>query len=167
MMRVSRGGAGCLLACMVGVIVGCAFHPPLLLGRAESESLPGLGTAHLTEVLVNDMLNSEQIEHEIRTAFMIAAARSGTRSSSETGGTVPGAQHGTTTGPDVVIRLDRRPYTRGMRRWHILTLTLRATHSGQGAVAVVNRRVNDSTPSFVVIRDMTSQALRRALRKLR
>ncbi|TVR87147.1 MAG: hypothetical protein EA428_13420 [Spirochaetaceae bacterium] len=171
MMRVSKGCAGSVLVFIVSVMAGCAFHPPLLLGRAEAELLPGAGTPQLTEVVLSDILNAEQIEHEIRTAFMIAASRTGadgSLSSAAAGaaGAADGAHHDTTAGPEVVIRLDRRPYTRGMRRRHILTLTLQVFHSGHGAVAVVNRRVNDSTPSFVVIRDMTRQALRRALRKL-
>jgi len=161
-------GYGIMLVAVV--TVGCAFHPPVLRGRAESESLPANNALHLRELVIPDLHNAEQLEHEIRTAFMIAAARAeasgriGAVDGDSSDGAASGA--GFAAGPEVSIRLDRRPYTRGMRRQHILTLTLQLSQPTRGAVAVVNRRINESTPSFLVIRAMTAQALRRALKEL-
>lgn len=162
--------AGYLFVLMAVMTVGCAFHPPVVRGRAESEVLPQSSTLRLKEVVIPDMLNVEQLEHEIRTAFMIAAARAeargGVEAAARTQSTAGRPLESATPAPEVTIRLDRRSYTRGMRRSQILTLTLQLSYPTRAAVAVLNRRIDEDSPTFVVLHDMTGEALRRALKEL-
>ncbi|MFN2312675.1 MAG: hypothetical protein ABR590_11570 [Spirochaetia bacterium] len=163
--------AGWLSLLVAVVASGCAVYPQLLRGQAESEFLPDHGSTwlRLSTVVLPDVAHAEQLEHEIRTAFMIAAARA--EIPERFGPVAAGADAaipvaaGADAGAEVAIRLDRRPYTRGMRRHDILTLTLQLSHTNYGAVTVVTRQARESTPSFVVIQDMTEQALQGALKE--
>ena len=173
--------AGWLSLLVAVVASGCAVYPQLLQGQAESEFLPDHGSTwlRLTAVVLPDVVHAEQLEHEIRTAFMIAAARAEIPerfgpAAAGAGAAIPAAAGqdaaipaaaGAHAGAEVAIRLDRRPYTRGMRRHDILTLTLQLSYTNYGAVTVVTRQARESTPSFVVIQDMTEQALQRALKE--
>lgn len=157
----SSGPALALL--MIGsaaLVVGCAATLPLIRGRSAAGTLAGAHSIELQGVVVPDSLHSEQLEHELRVAFSLATE-------SMAGLSRVGNESLDGAAVKAWIRLDRRPYTHGMRRYQIMTLTLELEQGEHVAVAVINTRVSESRPSSAVLHTMTARAYRRAERLMR